>query len=61
LGKTQGKGKKVAQYSTRPITRETTRSSKLEAMFKGRDDISDDKDYHFVDPDQLPDLQEAME
>jgi hypothetical protein len=61
LGKTQGKGKQVAQYSTRPITRETTRSSKAEALFKGTGGISDDKDYHSADPDQIPDLPEAMD
>ena len=30
-------------------------------MFKGTDGISDDKDYHPVDPDQFPDLPEAMD
>ena len=51
LGKTQGKGKQVAQYSTRPITRSTTKSSKVETMFKGTGGVSDDKDYLSVDPD----------
>jgi hypothetical protein len=61
LGKTQGKGKQVAQYSTRPMTRETTRSSKDEAVFKGTGGVSDDKDYHSADPDQIPDLPEARD
>jgi len=61
LGKTQGKGKQVAQYSIGPITRETTRSSKFETMLKGTGGFFDDKDYHSADPDQIPDLLEAME
>ena len=61
LRKTQGKGKQFAQYSTRPITRETTRSSKDEALFKGIGGMSDEKDYNFVDLDQIPDLPEAMD
>jgi hypothetical protein len=61
LGKTQGKGKKVDQYSTRPITRETTRSSKAEAMFKGTGGVFDDKDYHSIYPDQIPNLQDARD
>ena len=61
MGKRQGKGKQVAQYSTRPITRETTRSSKYEALFKGTGGVSDDKDCHFADPNQIPDLLEARD
>jgi hypothetical protein len=60
LEKTEGKGKQVAQYSTGPTKRETTRSSKVEALFKGIGGISDDKDYHPVDSDQIPDILEAM-
>ena len=48
LGKTQGKDKQVTEYSIGPITRETTRSSKVEALFKGTGMISDEKDYHYA-------------
>jgi hypothetical protein len=44
LGKTTEKGKQVAQHSTGPITRATTRSSRAEALFKGTGGISEDKD-----------------
>ena len=44
LGKTTEKGKQVAQHSMGPITRETTRSSRDEALFKGTGGISEDKD-----------------
>jgi hypothetical protein len=59
LGKTQGKGKQVSQYSIRPITRVVTRSSKFEAVFKGIGGVFDDKQYHSTDPDQILDLPEA--
>jgi hypothetical protein len=61
LGKTQGKGKQVAQYSTRPITRETTRSSKFEAFFKFIGGVSDEKDYHSTYPNHILDLPEARD
>jgi hypothetical protein len=61
LEKTQGKGKQLAQYSIGPTIRETTRSSKYEALFKGSGGIFDDKDYHLVDSDQILDIPEAMD
>jgi hypothetical protein len=61
LGKTTGKGKQVAQHSTEPIMRATTRSSRAEALFKGTGGISEDKHYHPVDSDQIPDIPEAMD
>ena len=50
MGKTTGKGKQIAQYSTRLITRETTGSSKAKAMF------SDDKGYYSVEPEKLQEI-----
>jgi hypothetical protein len=50
VGKTTGKGKQIAQYSTRPITRETTGSSKDEAVF------SDDKGYYSAEPEKLQEI-----
>jgi hypothetical protein len=49
------------ETSATRITRATTRSSKVEALFKGTGGISDDKDYHPEDSDQIPDIPEAME
>jgi hypothetical protein len=54
LRKRQEKGKQVAQYSRRPVTRETTKStSKSESVFKGTYVVSDDKDDPFAEPDQI--------
>jgi hypothetical protein len=62
LGKRQEKGKQVAQYSRRPVTRATTRStSKSESVFRGTCVVSDDKDDPFVEPDQIPDLPETRD
>jgi hypothetical protein len=61
LGKTTEKGKQVAQHSTGPITRATTRLSRVEALFKGTGRIYENKDYHPVDSDQIPDIPEAMD
>jgi hypothetical protein len=43
-------GKKVVIFSTGPVTRETTRSSKAEAVF------SDDKGYYFAEPEKLQEI-----
>jgi hypothetical protein len=61
LGKTTKKGKHVAQHSTGPITRATTRLSRIEEILKGTGRFSENKDYHLVDSDQIPDIPEAME
>jgi hypothetical protein len=62
LRKRQEKGKQVAQYSRRPVTRETTRStSKSESVFRGTGVVSDDKDDPFAEPDQIPDLPETRD
>jgi hypothetical protein len=61
LGKTQEKGKQVAQYSRRLVTRATTRSSKYEAVFRGIGVVSNDQDDPYVEPNQIPDLPETRE
>jgi hypothetical protein len=62
LRKRQEKGKKVSQYSRRPVTRETTRSnSKYESMFRGTGVVSDDKDDPFAKPNQITDLPETRD
>jgi hypothetical protein len=43
-------GKKIVIFSTGPVTRETTRSSKAEAVF------SDDKGYYFAEPEKLQEI-----
>ena len=50
LGEDTKKRKQIAQYSTRPITRATTISSKVEVVFY------DDKDYYFVEPEKLQEI-----
>ena len=62
LRKRQEKGKQVAQYSRRPVTRATTRStSKFESVFRGTGVVSDDRDDPFTKPDQIPYLQETRD
>jgi hypothetical protein len=61
LGKTQEKGKQVAQYSRISVTRATTRSSKSEVVFRGTGVVSDDKDYPSADPYQILDLPETRD
>jgi hypothetical protein len=46
--------KHVAQYSMRPMTRETTKSnSKYGSVFKGTNVVYDDRDDLFVEPEKL--------
>jgi hypothetical protein len=51
LRKRQEKRKHVAQYSRRPVTRETTKSNSIsESVFKGTYVVYDDKDDLFAQP-----------
>ena len=43
------------------MTRETNKSSKYEVVFKSTGGVFDDKDYHSIDLDQIPDLLEARD
>jgi hypothetical protein len=61
LGKTTEKGKQIVQFPTGPITRATTRISRVEALSKGTSRISKNKDDHHVDSDQISDILEAMD
>jgi DNA polymerase sigma len=62
LRKRQEKGKQIAQYSRRPVTRETTKSTSIsESVFKGTDVVYDDKDDLFAEPDQMQDLPETRD
>ena len=57
LGKTQEKGKQVAQYSRRPVTRETKKSNSIsEYVFKGTDVVYVDKDDLFAEPEKLQEI-----
>jgi hypothetical protein len=62
LKKKQEKGKQIAQYSRRPMTRETTKSDSVsESVFKGTDAAYDDINDLFSEPDQMQDLPETRD
>jgi hypothetical protein len=61
LWKTTVKGKQVAKSSTGPITRDTTRLLKAEALAKGASRISENKDSNPVDSDHISDIPEAID
>jgi hypothetical protein len=57
LRKRQEKGKHVAQYSRRPVTRETTKSNSIsESVFKGTYVVYDDRDDLFAEPEKLQEI-----
>jgi hypothetical protein len=57
LRKRQEKRKHVAQYSRRPVIRETTKSNSIsESVFKGTDVVYDDKDDLFAEPEKLQEI-----
>ena len=60
--KKREKGKKIAQYSRRPMTRETTKSTSVfESMFKGTNVVNDERNDLFPELDQLQDLPETRD
>jgi hypothetical protein len=62
LRKRQEKGKQVAQYSRRPVTRATTKSTSIsEYVFKGTNVVYDDIDDLFAEPDHMQDLPETID
>jgi hypothetical protein len=62
LRKKQEKGNQIAQYSRRPVTRETTKSASIfEFVFKGTDAVYDDRDDLFAEPDQMQDLPKTRD
>jgi hypothetical protein len=57
LRKRQEKRKHVAQYSRRPVKRETTKSNSIsESVFKGTDVVYDDIDDLFAEPEKLQEI-----
>jgi hypothetical protein len=62
LKKKQEKGKKIAQYSRRPMTRATTKSTSIsEFVFKGTNAVYDDINDLFPELDQMQDLPETRD
>ena len=56
------KGKQIAQYSRRPVTRATTNSTSVfESTFKGIDAVNDERNDLFPELDQLQDLPETRD
>jgi hypothetical protein len=62
LKKKEEKGKQIAEYSRRPVTKATTKSASIfESVFKGTDVVYDDIDDLFAEPDQMQDLSETRD
>jgi hypothetical protein len=60
LKKKQEKGKKIAQYSRRPMTRASTKSTSVsESVFNGTNAVYDDKDD--LEPNQMQYLLETRD
>jgi hypothetical protein len=61
LGKKTERGKQIAQFHTRHVTRATIRLSRDETLSKGTSRIPKNKDDYPIDSDHISDILEAMD